>query len=777
MGERSLTTVAARELLGYDDLGSLPESTGTDKLVLKRGNLFAVAGRLGDIWPPGARDQGAYFEDTRFLSKLRLTVAGGPPVVLSTQVSAEYTSQVDLTVTSTHFGGVFQDPVNFLHLRREQIIDEHFVERITLTNYLVRDIDYWIEYEFAADFADQFEVRGARRRARGTYFLPRVLGDRVVCAYQGRDGVLYRCELFFPTRKPDEIGGGRARFNFHLGPNDSASLELHALPSIHAVRSGTSVREAADAARQEGYKPPPLASEEPESGWLYPGSHPSTHPPAPRRFDERMGRARADYHAWAEASARVHTGDEALNWASSQAVADLKALTIHWDGRRVISAGVPWYASPFGRDALITGFQALLVNPEIARDSLLFLAAHQGKKHDDFREEEPGKILHEIRRGELARTGEVPHTPYYGSVDSTPLFLILYTEYLQWTDDRVTGEQLLPAAEAALRWIEECGDKDGDGFVEYERKTDRGLRNQGWKDSWDGVPHSDGTPADPPVALVEVQGYCLDARRRMARLYRQLGRRDDAARCTAAVARLKKRLDEAFWMERAGTYAIALDGDKRQVQSVASNAGHLLFSRAVSEPRARQVARKLMGPESFSGWGIRTLAKGQRAYNPLSYHNGTVWPHDNSLIAMGFSNYGMQKLAAQVFAGTYDACRQFRHYRLPELFCGMGRGEGSLVVSYPVSCSPQAWASGALFLLLRASLGLYPDAPGRMLRIVNPQLPPFVNELTLEGLRVGSTRVTLRFERRGEGTSAAVREMQGEALVTRIEVGAHPEEV
>jgi len=772
---RTLVTVSAAELLGYEDLASLPESTGTDKLVLKRGNLFAVAGRLGDIWPPGARDQGAYFEDTRFLSKLRLTIAGGPPVVLSTQTRAEYTSQVDLTVTSRQFGGLFQDPVNFLHLRREQIIDEHFVERLTLTNYLVRDIDYWVEYEFAADFADQFEVRGARRRARGTYFRPLVDERRVVSCYQGRDGVLYRVEMFFPARAPDEIAGGRARFNFHLGPNESTGLELHALPSLHAVRSGTSVREAADAARQPGFSPPPAMTEEPESGWLYPGSHPVSQPPAPRRFEERVARSRADYRHWAENSSRIETNEEAFDWALAQAVADLKALSVFWEGRRVISAGVPWYASPFGRDASIAAFQALLVNPEVARDALLFLAAHQGKKVDDFREEEPGKILHEIRRGELARTGEVPHTPYYGSVDSTPLFLVLYTEYLQWTNDRATGEQLLPAAEAALRWIDQYGDKDGDGFIEYKRKTERGLRNQGWKDSWDGVPHLDGTPAEPPIALVEVQGYCLDARRRMARLYRQLGRREDAARCAIAAQKLARRLDEAFWMEKAGTYALALDGEKRQVQSVGSNAGHLLFSRAVPEEHARRVARVLMSPESFSGFGIRTLARGQRPYNPLSYHNGTIWPHDNSLIAIGLSNYGMQKIAAQVLSGAYDACRQFRHYRLPELYCGMGRGEGDLVVSYPVSCSPQAWASGAFFLMLRGCLGLYPDAPRRRLKIVNPHLPPGLQRLTLERLRVGDTRITVDFTCSGESCFASVRDVEGGPLAIRIEVGAQNE--
>ncbi len=772
---RALVPADAAALLGYDDLGSLPESTGTDKLVLKRGNLFAVTGRVGDIWPPGARDQGGYFEDTRFLSKLRLTVAGGPPVVLSTQTRAEYVSQVDLTVTGSHFGGVFQDPVNFLHIRREQLIDEHFVERLVLTNYLVRDIDYWVEYEFAADFADQFEVRGARRRQRGTFFAPLLREDAVVFCYQGRDGVLYRAEVGFPIRKPDRIEGGRARFEFHLGANESSSLELHAIPSMHAV-SSASLREAADAARQPGYRPPPTVGALPESGWVYPGSHPGSEPPAPRRFDDRVGRARADYRQWAEASARVESNEEALNWALAQAVADLKALSIFWEGRRVISAGVPWYASPFGRDALITGFQALLVNPDIARDALLFLAAHQGKKVDEFREEEPGKILHEIRRGELARTGEVPHTPYYGSVDSTPLFLVLFTEYLAWTNDRATGEQLLPAAEAALRWIDESGDPDGDGLVEYRRKTERGLRNQGWKDSWDGVPHLDGTPAEPPIALVEVQGYCIDARRRMARLYRRLGRRDEAARCMLAAQRQARRLEEAFWMEKAGTYALALDGEKRQVQSVTSNPGHLLFSRAVPGQRARRMARTLLSADSFSGFGIRTLARGQRPYNPLSYHDGTVWPHDNSLIAMGLSNYGMQKQAALVLSGAYDACRQFRHYRLPELYCGMGRGEGDLVVSYPVSCSPQAWASGALFLMLRACLGMYPDAQRGTLKIVNPRLPAPIERLTLERMRIGNTRVTVHFTQNGESCFPVLQRMEGEPLSIRIEVGAHREE-
>src|SRR5262249_50491904 len=405
--------------------------------------------------------------------------------------------------------------------------------------------------------------------------------------------------------------------------NESTSLELHAIPSLHAVRSGASLREAADAARQPGYRPPPIATEEPDADWLYPGSHPASQPPPPRRFEERTARARADYRQWAQTCSRVETDEETFDFAAAQSIADLKALSIFSDGRRVISAGIPWYGSPFGRDALITGFQSLLVNPDIARDALLFLAAHQGRRVDDFREEEPGKIMHEIRRGELARTGDVPHTPYYGSVDSTPLFIILYTEYLRWTNDRVTGEQLLPAAEDALRWIEQYGDKDGDGFVEYQRKSERGLRNQGWKDSWDGVPDLDGTPAQPPIALVEVQGYCIDARRRMARLYRQIGRREDAIRCTSAAQQLSRRLEDAFWMEKAGTYALALDAGKRQVQSVTSNPGHLLFSRVVSDQRARPLAPPPMSAGSLSCFGLRPPAAGAAAVHPPHHPNGT----------------------------------------------------------------------------------------------------------------------------------------------------------
>jgi glycogen debranching enzyme len=341
---------------------------------------------------------------------------------------------------------------------------------------------------------------------------------------------------------------------------------------------------------------------------------------------------------------------------------------------------------------------------------------------------------------------------------------------LQWTDDRAALEELLPPAERALQWIERCGDRDGDGLLEYERRTQKGLRNQGWKDSHDGVPFASGTPADPPVALLEAQGYAVDARRRMARIYRRLGRHDDAARLLADARALVQRIDERFWMEAKGAFAIALDREKRQVDVVASNPGHLLFSRAVSDARAQKVVATLLSSPMWSGWGIRTLGKGQPAYNPLSYHNGTVWPHDNALAAMGMAHYGMTRSAGRVLEGLWAAAQQFRHLRLPELFCGLDRHAGQFPVHYPVACSPQAWASGSLFLLLRACLGLFPDAPRRTLHIASPALPEWLDHLTLSRLRIGPVRVTLHFTRNQTGTFVAVGDVEGGPLHVRIDL-------
>jgi glycogen debranching enzyme len=728
-------------LFGYGDPSAQPEATGVEKLVLKRGNLFLVANRMGDLTPSGARDLGLFLTDTRHLSAWKLAVKGGPPLCLSTQVSPDYVSQVDFTITSLHVGDLLgKEPVNFLHLRRDQIIDGDFVDRLLLTNFLDRPIDYWIELEWACDFADVFEVRGARRGRRGRYHAPAVEGSRVVLRYDGLDGRTYATEIEIhdaaERRSPvgawiDRLEGGGARIAFHLEPREGSEVSF-------IVRASQG-----EAPRRRTARP----------------------------FGEIAAESAAAYAQWSQRCTRFSSSNALLDHALEQGVADLKALTVYHFDEPVISAGIPWYTCPFGRDALITGFQALLATPEVARQALRFLARLQGQAVDPARDEEPGKIPHEIRFGEMALAGEVPHTPYYGSVDATPLFLVLLSEYFQWTADRATVDELMPAADAALAWVEQRLRTHGEGFLDYERQAPRGLRNQGWKDSHDGVPFADGTPAETPIALVEVQGYALDALRRMAELHAQLGRASRATDLLAASGELSRGIEERFFLAGKSTYAIALDGAGRQVDAVTSNPGHLLFSRAIANDRARLVADSLLSRDMWSGWGIRTLASGQKAYNPLSYHNGTVWPHDNSLAAMGMAYYGLTDHATQVFEGLWAAAQHFRHLRMPELFCGLDRSSGQFPVHYPVACSPQAWASGAWFLLLRGCLGIYADAPRSTLRIVSPRLPAGVEHLTLRGVRVGPSRATLEFTRgSGGGAFVAVNDVEGPPLHVRIDL-------
>ncbi len=735
MSDQTLGFADPLELFGYADPSQQPQATGVDKLVLKQGNLFLVANRLGDVSPAGSRDLGLFLSDTRHVSGWRMLVQGGPPLCLSTQVSTDYVSQIDFTLTGLHEGDLLgKEPVNYVHLRRDQLIDDVFVDRFVLTNFQGRPIDQWIELEWAADFADVFETRGARRPKRGRYRAPEVGERRVLLRYCGLDGRDYLTEIRLDAGdgaavRVERFEGSGARVVFHLAPGESGEIAFSVFAGV-------------DGATRAASKP----------------------------FEARAFENGRAYAEWAERCTGFQSSHEMFDQALAQAVADLKALEVHHGGQPVISAGIPWYTCPFGRDALITGFEALLTTPEVARHALQFLARLQASKDDPERDAEPGKIPHEVRFGEMAAAGEVPHTPYYGSVDATPLFIVLLSEYLQWTDDRAALEELLKPAERALQWIERCGDRDGDGLLEYERRTQKGLRNQGWKDSHDGVPFASGTPADPPVALLEAQGYAVDARRRMARIYRRLGRHEEAARLLADARALVQRIDERFWMEAKGAFAIALDREKRQVDVVASNPGHLLFSRAVSDARAQKVVATLLSSPMWSGWGIRTLGKGQPAYNPLSYHNGTVWPHDNALTAMGMAQYGMTRSAGRVLEGLWAAAQQFRHLRLPELFCGLDRHAGQFPVHYPVACSPQAWASGSLFLLLRACLGLFPDAPRRTLLIASPALPEWLDHLTLSRLRIGPARVTLHFTRDRTGTFVAVGDVEGGPLHVRIDL-------
>jgi glycogen debranching enzyme len=476
-----------------------------------------------------------------------------------------------------------------------------------------------------------------------------------------------------------------------------------------------------------------------------------------------------DYARWRNTCTRLQSDDEFFTTSLTQSVTDLRALMITYDHKPIISAGIPWYSTPFGRDSIITSLQSLMINPDIARDTLIFLGEYQGKQTSDFTTEEPGKILHEIRRGEMAKCGEIPHVPYYGTVDATPLFLVLLHAYFLWTNDLELVRKLLPNAELALHWLDTYGDVDGDGFVEYWNYTERGCLHQGWKDSVDGVTFPDGTQPQLPIALVEVQGYVYEAKMGMSRIYRVLGQTMKSRKLREEAQKLQAQIESRFWLKDEKFYALALDGRKRPLNSLTSNPAHLLYSKAVSQASAQRVERTLMSDEMYSGWGIRTFSARHSAYNPLSYHNGSVWPHDNSIAIMGLCNYNLKNSAERTFADIYSACLHFQYYRLPELYCGMTRQPNDSPVHYPVACTPQAWAAATFPLMLQGLLGIRPDAPRGRLHIENPRLPHVLNDLTIHNMRVGNSRVTLHVTRQNERTFVNVIEQSGDPVRVTIE--------
>jgi glycogen debranching enzyme len=725
--------ISMAEAVGYPTIPCDRETPVSDALTLKHDRLFLLIDQHGNVAPPGNCSLGLFDEDTRILSHYELQAAGSPPAKLSTQVIQPYCSQIDLTVTDHEFGGNAWDPKHAIYLRRELLLEDVLVERLTLTNFLVRPIDYWVHLFVGSDFADMFEVRGWKREQRGEFLAPIVEPAAIHFAYRGRDGRVVGSAIRFRDT-PDTIDERGARWAFRLMPG--APVELEWTIGSAAPRGRPSA--VADGA-----------------------------------LDQRRPRLTLAYDAWRHECSCWASPVETFDASITRAVDDLRSLYIGGDGDGVISAGIPWYSTVFGRDSVITSLETLSLNPRIAIDTLRYLARHQGTKENAYTEEQPGRIMHELRRGEMARSGEIPHVPYYGTIDATPLWLVLLHETWRWTGDDALVRELLPNARRALDWIDRYGDLDGDGLVEYARTSERGLVNQGWKDSGDGVPFPDGRLPAPPIALVEVQGYVYDAKVRAAAMFAQLGEYDTAQRLMSEADRLRQQVLDAFWLDELGTFALALDGEKRPIPTVTSNAGHLLWSRLPDPARARRVVATLLAPDMFCGWGIRTLSARHPVFNPMSYHNGSVWPHDNALIVMGLSHYGLGASALPVVVAAQDAAIGASFNRLPELYCGMDRAGAPRPVQYPVSCSPQAWASGALFMMLQAVLGILPDAPGGALHIRNPVLPTQLGELTITNLRVGTSRVSLHFERHASRTLVNVLavESSGEPLRVQIEFG------
>jgi glycogen debranching enzyme len=727
--DEELTPVSMAEAVGYGAIDCAHQTPTEDALVLKHDRHFLLVTAHGDVVPPGACSLGLFRDDTRVLSHYALSLAGGPPALLSAQIPRAYTAQIDLAINDRIFGGDPWDPRNVIHVRRELLLTDRLRERLTLVSYLRRPLDYTIELAFGCDFADIFEVRGWRREQRGRYFAPRCDADRVVFTYQGRDGLVLESTIHFAT-PPTALTGQAARWQLHLDGERRIELEWEV--------------EAGEADRPRTTLAP--------------------------TFDGQRADLDVRYREWRTGCTRWTTSLGAFDALLDRAVDDLRALHVTVDGARVLSAGIPWYSTIFGRDAIITSLQTLPLQPSIARETLRYLARRQGVREDPYTEEQPGKILHELRRGEMARSGEIPHVPYYGSIDATPLWLVLLHETWRWTGDTALVRELLPAAERALTWIDRFGDLDGDGFVEYARTSARGLVNQGWKDSGDGVPYPDGTLPAPPIALVEVQGYVHDAKVRSADLYQVAGRLDRAAALRREAAELRERIRARFWDDELGMFALALDGAKRPLPTATTNAGHLLWSRVPTVAQGERLRERFLQADFFSGWGVRTLSASHPVFNPMSYHDGSVWPHDNALLVLGLSLYGHARSALPIVRAVYEAGAGSAFQRLPELYCGLNRGTDDRPVGYPVSCSPQAWASGALFMMLQALLGLYPDAPAGILHVRDPVLPDFLDHLTLEGLSIGGSRVALQFRRHGSRTLANLLGIEGTPLQVRIEL-------
>ena len=704
------------------------EPRKVNNLTLIDGKTFLSTTISGDIMPPGAPDAGFFHDDTRFLSRLELRVDGYRTVVLSSSTEQTFASQIEMTTGKSTARESYEIPENTVHIRREQLLaSDTLYDNFSFENFNFQEVDIVIELAYEADFMDVFQVRGVARQPLGHYFQPVARRDSIVFHYSGLDRVS-RETVIHLSPEPESVDGTTARWKLRLPPSKRFQLQTTIVPHVENKRSR--------AVRPD--------------------------------FPQQLHMRREAFGEWESHSASFKSSNSIFDEMVATCKGDFHALQIPEGRQHILAAGIPWFATVFGRDSIIAAYQSLLVNPQLAADTLRVLALHQGKEKNDWRDEEPGKILHEYREGEMTRAGEMPFSPYYGSVDATPLWLILLSETFNWTADEQLVKDMLPHAYRALEWIDQYGDLDGDGFVEYQRRSSKGLANQGWKDSWDAILHHDGEIARSPIALCEVQGYVYEAKYRMASLLRSFGDTRNADKLKKEAADMAKRFEKAFWMPKLGFYAMALDRDKQQTQVISSNPGHLLFTRMLPLERAKTITQRFMCDDMYSGWGWRTMSRDERVFNPLSYHRGSVWPHDNSITAHGMALYEFREPANQLFTTLFEAALNFRNYRLPELFCGIQRRENDEPVQYPVSCSPQAWASGAVFLLLTSVLGLRPSAQRRELNIVDPALPAFLDHLSVRNLRIGNSRVGLDFTRRGERTFCNVVDIEGDKLLVNV---------
>lgn len=727
-------------------------------LTIKDNDLFLVTDTLGNIGGYVKDDMnasmGLFCCDTRFLSRLELQINGHSPVLLSSTADKGFALSVLCTNPSTDGGERLEggdklepnaqieekekapefEPLraDTIGIAREIVLNGALFEEIEVSNYSTSSIRFQLSLSFDADFVDLFVVRGYGRKKHGQ--LLRVVPTapaaepetkELTLAYQGLDGSIMESRIEFVHCQPDNLMGYTAVWQIELESHQTQKL---------------------------GYRLQ-----------MRTNNRPAPSVPTPVTLVQARAAELSEQRDWRQQVTQIRSDKNTFNQVIERAEQDVYLLRQSFGKGKVLSAGVPWFSTLFGRDSIIAASQTLMLDPSIARETLTVLADYQGKEDNEWRDEQPGKILHELRMGEMARCQEIPHTPYYGTVDATPLWLMLYAEYYAWTHDTETLERLWPNARAAMEWIDRnCKET---GYLSYCRLSKRGLANQGWKDSGDCIVNRKGQLATGAIALCEVQAYVYAAKIRLAEIARLKKRIDLADRWLEDAKDLKNRFNRDFWISEEDFCALALDGDGKQVDSISSNPGHCLYLGIFSPEKAYSVAERLRAPDMFNGWGIRTLSSLSPAYNPMGYHVGSVWPHDNALIAMGLRSLGLIDQALELSQALMDMTLQQPYQRPPELFCGYNRTSDNAPVKYPVACSPQAWATGSIFQLLQMMVNLVPDAPNNHLRILDPALPESINRLSLQNLRVGPTLLDLEFERSGNTTACRVAKKRGNLRV------------
>jgi glycogen debranching enzyme len=688
------------------------------RYVLKDGDSFLVADAIGNVVAPA---EGFFVHDTRIVSRYEMLLGDQTPALLSSAVTQDNVLFVaHLTNRALSAIDEMGAPEGLIHITRSRFLcRQRMFERITCTNYGNRPSRLPLRFRLDADFVDMFEVRGSRRAARGRLLGPESDEWGYAFGYEGLDGVQRTSTVLF-SRPPAQVEPGCIEFVLVLAPG--AQEELYTEIGVE--------REAA---------------------------------PSRQRYRDEASDARRHMRRRQRRGARVSSSGPLFDQWMRRSRSDLALLTSELDTGPYPYAGIPWFSTPFGRDAVITAMQTLWLDPGLAKGVLRFLAEHQAKEESPFLDAAPGKIMHETRKGEMSALKELPFGLYYGGVDTTPLFIALAGAYLRRTGDLQTVQELWPALLAAMQWIERVCDADPRGLLVYSRASDRGLANQGWKDSGDSVFHADGRLADGPIALVEVQGYAYAAMRTMA----ELGERWDfraSEHWTRRAQELRATVDRLFWMDDIRYYGLALDGEGALCAVRTSNAGHLLQFGLAPPERALAVAEQLMSPAFFTGWGIRTVARGEARFNPISYHNGSVWPHDSALCASGLVASGVRGAATRLLRGAFEAAVHF-DMRMPELFCGFARTQGAPPVAYPVACLPQAWAAGSAFMLLQACLGVQVDGAAKAIHVHRAELPFGIQDVTIHDVAVGEQRVDLVFRSAGGRVSAFV-ERDPEGLVS-----------